>query len=75
MPDKRCLGIVAGAVVLTVCLGIALIVDSIHVIDEGEVGVYYVYGDLEETLGYPGKEMALSSNLVLTCKKKVINKK
>ena len=67
MPDKRVLGTIAGAVVLAVCLGIALIVDSIHVIDEGEVGVYYVYGELEDTLGYPGKMMALSSYLVLAC--------
>jgi len=58
MPDKRCFGIVAGAVVLTVCLAIALIVDSVHVIDEGEVGVYFVYGELEYTLGYPGVNWA-----------------
>ena len=47
--------IIGGALfTLFLAITIACIIDSAHVIDEGTVGVYYVYGALQDDISHPG---------------------
>ena len=47
--------IIGGALfTLVLAITIACIIDSAHVIDEGTVGVYYVYGALQDDISHPG---------------------
>ena len=51
--DRR-IWIGGSTLVALIVLTIALIAGSVHVVQQGTVGVYFVNGRLAETLGYPG---------------------
>merc|ERR1712156_1245581 len=51
---KLKLGIGGGIFLFVVVLGAILIVDSIHTIEEGNVGIYFVQGALSNTSSQPG---------------------
>lgn len=37
-----------------VCISVAIIVDSVHTIEEGNVGIYFVQGALDDSYTHPG---------------------
>ena len=52
---KWCLGVFGGIIIFGISLAIAMIVDSVHVVEEGKVGLYFVHGKRDNTLGHPGE--------------------
>lgn len=55
MEGQACGCLVCGVVtLLALALSIAMIADSVHTIDEGNVGIYYVRGALQDKTSQPG---------------------
>ena len=55
---KLKLAIIGGIALFLAIFTIAIIVDSVHTIEEGNVGIYFVQGALHDTYTYPGVHWA-----------------
>lgn len=51
--------ICGGVALFVLILGIVIIVDSVHTIEEGNVGLYFVQGALREAYSHPGVHWAI----------------
>ena len=51
--------IISASLTVALAISIACIVDSYHKIDEGNVGIYFKYGALQDRVTYPGVHFLL----------------
>ena len=54
MADKKIVAGIGSVLVVGIALTIALIAGSVHVVQQGTVGIYFVNGRLADTLAFPG---------------------
>ena len=59
LSTKMKLAIGGGICLFVIVLGAVIIVDSVHTIDEGNVGIYFVQGALDDTYTLPGVHWSL----------------